>query len=289
MQQQELEKLYSPSQWTRRFSSAEEIIQYHLKFIEKASAETRDRVPSQLNIPYGSTQRQKIDIFGTDLDDGSPIFVFIHGGYWQMKDINKSSYHFLASNFYRNGIKSIFIGYDLCPDVPLSQIVAQIKLAAKKCLEYAKEKNSKGLYLMGHSAGAHLAASLFSNFNFVPPQDRKLFKGAILVSGVFDLSPLVSTEINQPLKLDEQLASALSPLKQDFAKECDETTFLVIVGEYESPEFVKQSQLFGEKLKNLGLKSEFRVVPKVDHFDIIEAFFQDNFTIFNKIVNLIQM
>jgi len=53
--------------------------------------------------------------------------------------------------------------------------------------------------LGGHSAGAHLAASMIH-----PEVNENIgVKGFILISGVFDLNPLLETSINKPLKLNK--------------------------------------------------------------------------------------
>jgi acetyl esterase/lipase len=57
----------------------------------------------------------------------------------------------------------------------------------------------RNIWLGGHSAGAHLAASM------IHPAVHEHFsiKGFILISGIFDLSPLLETTINIPLKLNK--------------------------------------------------------------------------------------
>jgi len=53
--------------------------------------------------------------------------------------------------------------------------------------------------LGGHSAGAHLAASMIH-----PEVNENIgVKGFILISGIFDLNPLLETSINKPLKLNK--------------------------------------------------------------------------------------
>jgi arylformamidase len=39
-----------------------------------------------LNISYGKSKREKLDIYGDNLDQSAPVFIFIHGGYWQEVD-----------------------------------------------------------------------------------------------------------------------------------------------------------------------------------------------------------
>ncbi|MFM7966424.1 MAG: alpha/beta hydrolase, partial [Betaproteobacteria bacterium] len=72
--------------------------------------------------------------------------------------------------------------------------------------------DSSRLTLVGHSAGAHLAATILTDSQLPAPS-------AILgLSGIYDLTPLVQTSMNQELKLDEPTARALSPLFSDRPK-----------------------------------------------------------------------
>jgi hypothetical protein len=66
----ELEKQYSPSEWSERFPNATDVINYHLNFVEKASAEARQLIPNQLNVKYGESDAECYDIYGTNLPKG---------------------------------------------------------------------------------------------------------------------------------------------------------------------------------------------------------------------------
>ncbi|XP_063906315.1 kynurenine formamidase-like [Zophobas morio] len=282
-----LDILYSPSYWAKRLSSPTEVIDHHMKFITNASASVSKKIPCELDIPYGASQRQKIDIFGTDLPPGAPILIFLHGGYWQTAEITRSSYHFIAEPLHPHNIKTLFVGYDLCPHVTLPDIVRQIQVAAKKCLEYAKQTKSKEVYFMGHSAGAHLIASLFTNFvKSISEEEQVIVKGVILMSGVFDLSLLQKTVINESLKLDEEVAAEMSPMKQSVVDGAG-TAFYLIVGRNESPEFIKQSREFGRKLESSGFKAEVDVIESVDHFDIVERLVEGEFEVTRRVVGII--
>lgn len=71
----------------------------------------------------------------------SSLFIFIHGGYWQT--LNKDISGYVAAPFYKNKIKTIVIGYTLCPHTTVKEIGEEIKLAARKCIDYAKENGVK--------------------------------------------------------------------------------------------------------------------------------------------------
>ncbi|KAF9795278.1 hypothetical protein SFRURICE_004650, partial [Spodoptera frugiperda] len=63
----DLEREYSPSRWSTRFPTALEVLQNHVKHVTAASEEATNNIPHKLEIEYGSTPGQKLDILGTDL------------------------------------------------------------------------------------------------------------------------------------------------------------------------------------------------------------------------------
>jgi acetyl esterase/lipase len=67
------------------------VSQFLFKFVHLETEKNRKNLDCHLNISYGSTQRQKLDIYGDDLPSSAPLFVFVHGGYWQMLDKNESA------------------------------------------------------------------------------------------------------------------------------------------------------------------------------------------------------
>lgn len=280
----ELEWLFSPSRWSRRYR-AEEIVQKHIEFITKASYLARKYVPCQLNIPYGSTDKEKLDIFGTNLPPESPIVIYVHGGdYWQELAREISSY--IVAPLYKNEFKVIILGYTLSPEASLHQIQEQINRGFRKCVDYANSLGSRSLYICGHSGGSQLVASIFqSSFSTIPSDSAKILKGVIFISGIYDLTPLTKTRANETLQLDLASARKLSPLYQPFHA-AEGVIFFVIVGENESPAFVEQSEAFYRKLKGLGYKSEFIVVKEVDHFDIAEQLNEENYEIVRLIISM---
>lgn len=280
----EVEWLFSPSRWSRRYR-AEEIVQKHVEFITKASYLARKCVPCQLNIPYGPTDKEKLDIFGTNLPPESPIVIYVHGGdYWQELGREVSSY--IVTPLYKNEFKVIIFGYTLSPEATLQQIQDQINRAFLKCVDYASSIGSRSLYVCGHSGGSQLVASVFqSSFGTIPPDRANILKGVILISGIYDLIPLTKTRVNEILQLDTAGARKLSPLYQPFLAS-QGIVFFIIVGENESPAFVEQSEAFHRKLKGLGYKSEFIVVKEVDHFDIAEQLNEENYEIIRLIMSM---
>ena len=77
------------------------------------------------HVRYGAGARNVIDYFPGS--GHGPIVVFIHGGYWQALD--NSFFSHLASGLNAHGIGVGIPGYDLCPDVSVDGIIAQMREA----------------------------------------------------------------------------------------------------------------------------------------------------------------
>lgn len=146
---------------------------------------------------------------------------------------------------------------------------------------------SRCISIGGHSAGAHLAISLFPKFyTNLTNDERKLLKSVFLISGIYNLMPLVKTTINDPLKLTEVEAENLSPMFWNFEHVTDTSPkFFVIASENDSPAFVKQSELFANNLKKQEVPNEYMLLEELDHFNIIEKMADENYVIVKSIVN----
>nr|CAI5847484.1 unnamed protein product [Callosobruchus analis] len=209
--------LYSPSAYSKRYRR-EEIFQKHLEIVEKLNKEVKE-IKADLYKPYGKGKREVYHIYGTDLDNSAPIFIFIHGGYWQEAQVTHDTYVYVAKNLHKLNVKTIFIGYELCPNVTVEQIQKNVEHALGVCLEYGKNMKSRSIHLAGHSAGAQLVANLFETFiPSLPEADRKLIRTAFLLAGIYDIIPLTKTDYNEPLKLDEESAMKVSPMFKKFKK-----------------------------------------------------------------------
>ncbi|CAH1176268.1 unnamed protein product [Phaedon cochleariae] len=279
----QLEIDYSPSRWSKRLK-ADQILVEHLKITSERSRAIEKEVPCDLNIPYGPGKREVIDIYGTDLLSDAPIFIIFHGGYWQEQCIKHNDFAFMAKNLYEKNIKSIYVGYELCPDVTIKELQRNTEKAMRKCLEYVRQFKPKGIHLSGHSAGAQIVANFFANFiHNLAEEDRELFKSVFLLGGIYDLTPLLSTSYNIPLGLDQQLASEASPLLQNLA--ADGTVFHVVVAENDSPPFIEQGKLMHKHLQELKIDSKYIFVQNVDHFDLIEKLYERDYELTKLIIS----
>ena len=120
--------------------------------------------------------------------------------------------------------------------------------------------NQSKLIIFGHSAGDFLAAA-------IARAKSNLIQNVVLISGVYDLCPLVGTTINEALQLTTEQARNLSSLVSDYDVNVPAHIY---VGGDESLEFKKQSQGLYENFVQKKIPCVFEIVPNEDHFSIIE-------------------
>lgn len=213
-------------------------------------------------IPYGGSERQRIDLFAPDTHDGSHLVVFIHGGYWRALD--RSCFSHLAAGLLQHGIAVAMPGYDLCPEVTLGAIVDQMRAACSELSRFQRR-----LVVAGHSAGGHLAACMLAtDWRAV---DSGLTEtpvaAAFAISGLFDLAPLLHTSINDALRLDAAEAKRLSPIDW---RPPPGSILDVVVGGNESSEFLRQSREIADGWGRLGVATRYEAIPGANHFTVVE-------------------
>ncbi|CAG0892241.1 unnamed protein product [Cyprideis torosa] len=289
----ELELLYNPSNWTRRFSSSKDLLDHFLKVIRETTNWCRENIPCETGIPYGGKKSMKLDIFGASvLPKDAPIFVHVHGGYWQMLDRQDSGYCVPA--LYAKGFVVIVVGYSTAPGATLPEIIQEIKEACNFIHHWCSQSRSpRSIHWSGHSAGAHLLAMtiLLDHHEVSLPQD--IPTTIWLLAGVYDLSPLLQTSINDPLHMDKKTANycspqfwldkvnSTSPTRRDLKTFCLDknclqkslahTRIISVCGGLESPAFIEQNAAFVRTLQNLQIpRVEFILLPNLDHFDLVE-------------------
>ncbi|XP_061130380.1 kynurenine formamidase isoform X2 [Syngnathus typhle] len=267
MKKDELEKQYSPSRWSHRME-ADDVIKTHVKALKEGTDRARSLAQTLLNVPYGEGEGEKLDAYiPTTNSLDLPLVIYIHGGYWQF--LSKEESGFMAVPLIDKGVVVVAVGYDIAPRGNMDLMVSQVRRSVVSVVQ--QYSHISGLYLCGHSAGAHLAAMVLST-DWSQYSVKPQIKGAFLVSGIYDLLPILSTYVNEPLKMTEEVAIRNSPSKliPQVKLSSSSCQFVVAVAEYDSPEFRKQSEDYYNTLKANGLNVTLEDVSNTDHFSIIE-------------------
>ena len=124
---------------------------------EDYRAEAMKERRAELGLSYGSSLRQFIDLFSPRGAITAPLALFIHGGYW--RSLDPSLFSQVARGLNAHGVAVAVVGYDLCPEVTIAEIIEQIRHA---CL-FLWLRTSQRMMIYGHSAGGHLAGALESS------------------------------------------------------------------------------------------------------------------------------
>jgi arylformamidase len=219
---------------------------------------------AELRLPYGKSAREHIDLFWPTSRRDAPIVLFIHGGYW--RSLEPAMFSHVAAGANPRGLAVALAGYDLCPDVTIAQIIEEVRDAAI----FLWRRHGRKLVACGHSAGGHLAACLLATDwkQRAPDLPADLVPVAFSISGLFDLTPLVSVSMNQDLMLDAAAARRVSPLFWEMP--AGARAFDAWVGGKESSEFLRQSRTIAEAWGKKGVAARYVEVEGADHFTIVD-------------------
>ncbi|BBK41212.1 esterase [Allostella vacuolata] len=245
----ELERQFNPRVTVPDF-------QHYLDRAAAASRAARAECPAFFDVRYGDGPRQSVDVFPAD-DLEAPVLVFVHGGFWRA--LGKEQFSGLAATMRPQGIATVLVGYDLCPAVTLDTIVRQVADAVGWCRPGLARLGlrPRRMVLAGSSAGAHLVAmALFG-------RGGTGVDGACLVSGIYDLAPVLRISVNRDIRLDEDAARRNSPIAR---VRWLGLPLIVAVGARESPAWRQQSASFARRCIAEGIDTGFIELPLAHHF-----------------------
>ncbi len=261
--QAELDAAYDQRVWA---PNREEIVAWY----GEESAKVRSRLEHRRSVPYGRGEDETLDIFaaaGSIAAGGAPVHVHVHGGRWTL--FTKDEESFIAPVFVEAGAACIVIDFSNIPKVRVPQMVAQVKRAIAWIHTNAKSfgGDPDRIHLSAHSSGSHLAGvALLTDWEkeFDVPQD--VVKSALLISGMYDLRPVMLSARSSYVKLSEDEVIALSAILQPGRLR---TPLTLVYGAQETPEFKRQPKAFVEVLAAAGKTASLVEIPGVNHFEVL--------------------
>lgn len=219
------------------------------------------------NIRYGELRRQSLDVYVPEGASNRPTVVFWYGGIWTKG--SKEQYRFVGAALANAGYVAILPDYRLYPSVRFPEFVDDGALAVKWARDHASELGGdpRAIFLMGHSAGGHLAALLALDERYLGKVggDPSWIRGWIAVSAPYALEmriPLLSAIFAahpasewQPV----QLVSARTP------------PALLVHGLDDNLVHPREAVDFDEKLRAAGVPVECRLYSDTGHVTPITA------------------
>lgn len=250
------------------------------------------------DLPYAgpdSAAAQRLNLF-LPAGTGWPVVVFVHGGSWDegSKDLEVGGadiYNNIGRYLATQGIGVAVVGYRLLPDVTWQQQASDVAAAVQWVGAHAAEYggNSKCVFVMGHSAGAQLAArvALDPSARGVGGEPMPALCGVIGVSGAgYDLTDQRTYDLgNDPHFYEQRFGGtadwqqAASPIRFVTAGATARIPpFLLLYAGGETKPLQRQSQLLHATLLEAGAASSLVVVPGESHTRIVLTLSRDDKT-----------
>ena len=234
-----------------------------------ATAESKN-IEISRDLAYGEGDRRTLDVYRPRDAEGAPICVFYYGGGWEGG--SKESYVFVAAALAARGIVTVVPDYRVHPEVGFPDFLDDAARAA----HWAKNNASKfgadpdRIVLAGHSAGAHIAAMLTLDaqwLNAVGLDPRRDLAGLVGIAGPYDFLPLESKTLKIIFGPPEQLART-QPI--NFV-EGGEPPTLLITGGFDFSVDPRNSTRLAAKLENAGGKVTSLEYAGIGHALVIGA------------------
>ena len=208
-------------------------------------------------LAYGDGARERLDLFRPE---GKPrgLAVFVHGGWWC--HFGREYFSHMAAGPLAHGWAVAVPSYDLCPQVRIATITAQVRAAVERAAQAVADGS---LALAGHSAGGHLVAMMGCAETALAVADR--VSRIVAISALADLRPLMRVAMNETLGIDAAEARTQSPaLLTPLAG----PALTAWVGGAETPEFLRQNRLLAAAFGGT-MAASVHEAPGENHFDVI--------------------
>ena len=262
MDQQALDEAYDQEIWAPN----------RALIVERRKAAS-DRARAVLGQPkrvaYGPGEHEGLDIFDCG-SKGAPVNVFVHGGAWRRNVA--ADYALQAEVLVRAGAHCVIIDFinvdqangDLFP--MYSQVRRALGWVCRNAASFGGDPGR--IYISAHSSGSHLAGVVLTRGwreEGLPPD---AFKGAVLLSGMYDLAPVRLSKRSGYVKFTDEMTHKLSG--QRFLDGLH-TPLVLAYGTCETPEFQRQSRDFADAARAAGKPASLIVGAGYNHFELLET------------------
>ncbi len=156
-------------------------------------AAPRSGIRVETSLTYGGGERLRLDVYSPAAARDAPVIVFFYGGSWQRGQ--KETYRFVAAEMARQGFVAAVPDYTLYPEAGfprfLEDAAAAVAWAKTNAGRFGGSKSR--VFVMGHSAGAHIAAMLAFDARWLSAHGldpRKDVAGVVGLAGPYDFLPI---------------------------------------------------------------------------------------------------
>lgn len=221
------------------------------------------------DIPFGVLSRQKLDIYQPRSlsNDSCPVVLFFYGGSWDSG--SKQDYLFVAEALTSQGYLVVIPDYRHFPEVKFPQLMQDPALAFQWVKEHIANYHGdpQRVFMMGHSAGAHLAVMLSLNAEYLAAVGLQpnAIAGAVGLAGAYDFLPLSSN----------RLRAIFAPAEQEWISQPinfvngHNPPLLLLTGTADRTVWPKNSINLAHAVETKGGQVQLMTYQGYDHVDII--------------------
>lgn len=236
-----------------------------------------------LDIGYttGANARQRLDVYQPVAASATavvgkprPVVVFFYGGAWQ--EGSRGDYLFVAEALAQRGYVVVVPDYRVYPEVKypdfLQDGAAAVAWTTANVDRYGGDPTR--IFLMGHSAGAHIAAMLALDSRFLDAQkvSRSSVKGLIGLAGAYDFLPLTEPNVIALFATEANLMLTQPIHYVTAAPAAARPPVLLLHGDADTRVRPKNSINLARELRAAGTRVELDLLPGLSHIDIIAKF-----------------
>ncbi len=222
-------------------------------------------------IAYASGPRRRLDVYQPRDARGAPVVVFFYGGGWDSGE--RAMYRFFGASLAAAGIVCVIPDYRIWPAVRFPGFVED----AARAVAWARAQagafggDPGNLFLMGHSAGAHIATMLALDPTYLDAVDadcERDLRGVIGLSGPYDFLPLRSQRLKEIFGPADDWPQS-QPV--NFVTR-GAAPMLLATGEADDVVLPRNSLRLASRLRAAGNEVTTRLYPGVGHAPIVGAF-----------------
>lgn len=226
-------------------------------------AETRD-------VAFGGNPRDRLDVYAPRTAGPHPVVVFFYGGSWEEGD--RGMYRFVGTALASRGIVTVIPDYRVYPEVRFPGFLED----GARALLWTRENivrhggDPERVVVAGHSAGAHIAAMLALDGQWLAEAGSHAgdLRGLVGLSGPYDFLPLKSATLKTIFGPEETILRT-QPIT--FASD-EAPPALLIAGDRDTVVDPGNTPRLAARLREAGATVEAKLYPGVTHATLVGAF-----------------
>jgi acetyl esterase/lipase len=222
------------------------------------------------NLPFDDETRLRLDVYtpAGEVRD-APVVVFFYGGRWTTG--SKDDFRFVGQALAAQGFVAVIADHRKYPDVVFPVFVEDaaraVRWTHRNIARFGGSPDK--LFVMGHSSGAHLAAMLALNGEYLKAVggSRSWLKGMIGLAGPYDFMPITAPDLRDMFGPPERFPDS-QPI---FFADGQNPPLLLMHGEDDEDVWVKNTRNLAKAVGEAGGGVETVIYPKLGHRWIIAA------------------